>query len=152
MSLLKQVDQRFAIVILLIEGVMEQDHTRDGLDSLWRRAEKDLAPHPPVLGSVLLVDLGQAVAHGAAGLVGSQDTLAGGHNGLQKTGVTVSKMGPSLLGETFFTHLSRVTDFGRLTLPIIMRFIHFLKFLFAFNRVSQIFCFKNKANLDFFKN
>ena len=96
MSLLKQVDQRFAIVILLIEGVMEQDHTRDGLDSLWRRAEKDLAPHPPVLGSVLLVDLGQAVAHGAAGLVGGQDTLAGGHNGLQKTGVTDSKMGPSL--------------------------------------------------------
>ena len=82
MSLLKQVDQRFSIVILLIEGVVEQDHTRDGLDGLWRRAEQDLAPHSPVLGGVLLVDLGQPVAHGAARLVGSQDTLAWGHNGL----------------------------------------------------------------------
>ena len=47
----------------------------------------------------------------------------------KKTGVTVSKMGTSLLDGTFFTRLSRVTvDFGRLTLPIIMRFKHFLKF------------------------
>ena len=71
------------MVVLLVERLMEEDDTGNGLARFRRRSEQDLAEHPAVLLGVLDPDLGQAVAHRAGGLVRGKDALAGRNDRLE---------------------------------------------------------------------
>lgn len=64
-SLLEDIDKRLAILGLLVEGLLEEDHTADVLEGT-RAAEQELTESPPVLLHVLDIDAGKALANGAS--------------------------------------------------------------------------------------
>lgn len=79
---LQDLDKWSAIISLLVEGLMEEDHTTDIVGHLLATGEEQLSVLTPVFLHVLHIDLGQPLAHGACALVRGQDALAGGHNGV----------------------------------------------------------------------
>ena len=78
-SLLEDIDKGLAILGLLVEGLLKEDHTANALEST-RAAEKELTEGTAVLLHILDIDAGKALANGASGLISSKDTLARGAN------------------------------------------------------------------------
>lgn len=64
---LKDVSEQLSLAVLLVEGLMEQDHTPDALADGVVHSEEDFSELPSVLLCVLHVDPLQAVSHGAYG-------------------------------------------------------------------------------------
>lgn len=67
---LKDVSEQLALAVLLVEGLMEQDHAPDALADRVVHGEEDFSELPSVLFRVLHVDPLQAVSHGAYGRAG----------------------------------------------------------------------------------
>jgi hypothetical protein len=78
-ALLEDIDEGLAILGLLVQGLLEKDHTAEVLECT-RAAEEELTESTAVVLNVLNVDAGEALANGASGLVCSEDTLARGAN------------------------------------------------------------------------
>jgi hypothetical protein len=78
-ALLEDIDKGLAVLGLLVEGLLEEDHTAEVLEGT-RGAEEELTESTAVLLDVLNIDAGKALADGASGLVSSKDTLARGAN------------------------------------------------------------------------
>jgi hypothetical protein len=74
-TLLEDIDEELAILGLLVQGLLEEDHAAEVLEGA-RGAEEELAEGAAVLLNVLDVDAGEALANGASGLIRSKDTLA----------------------------------------------------------------------------
>lgn len=68
--LVQQLDEAGAVVGLLVDGLVEQDDTGDGLAEGGAGGEQQLSVLPAVLFGVLGADVSQTFAHGAHGLVG----------------------------------------------------------------------------------
>lgn len=67
---LKDVSEQLALAVLLVEGLMEQDHAPDALANRVVHGEEDFTELSSVLFCVLHVDPLQAVSHGAYGWAG----------------------------------------------------------------------------------
>ena len=78
-SLLKDIDEGLAILGLLVEGLLKEDHATEALEGT-RGAEEELTEGTAVLLNVLDIDAGKALANSASGLISSKDTLARGAN------------------------------------------------------------------------
>ena len=78
-SLLEDIDEGLAILGLLVEGLLKEDHTTEVLEGT-RGAEEELTEGTAVLLNVLDIDAGKALANSASGLISSKDTLARGAN------------------------------------------------------------------------
>src|SRR5690606_1484348 len=79
---LDEVDERRAVLSLLTNGLVEQDHARNIVPHRLGRAEQHLAVIAPILLRVLDADRVEALLDGAGAFVGGQDALTGGHHGL----------------------------------------------------------------------
>lgn len=79
---LEQLDEWGAVISLLVEGLVEEDHSADVVGELLAGCEQQLTVLAAVLLNVLHVDGGEALAHGASALVSGQDALAGGNDGI----------------------------------------------------------------------
>ena len=64
-SLLEDINEGLAILGLLVEGLLKEDHTTDVLEGT-RGAEEELAESPAVLLNILDIDAGKALANGAS--------------------------------------------------------------------------------------
>lgn len=64
---LQDVSEQLSLAVLLVEGLMEQDHTPDALADGVVHGEEEFSELPSVLFCVLHVDPLQAVSHGAYG-------------------------------------------------------------------------------------
>lgn len=80
--LLQQLNEGGAIVGLLVEGLVEQNDSRDVLRQLVVGGEQQLAVLATVVVGVLGTDISQALSHGADGLISGQNSLAGGDDSL----------------------------------------------------------------------
>jgi len=78
-SLLKNINEGLAVLGLLVEGLLKEDHTTEVLEGT-RGAEEELTEGTAVLLNVLDIDAGKALANSASGLISSKDTLARGAN------------------------------------------------------------------------
>jgi hypothetical protein len=78
-TLLEDINKGLAILGLLVEGLLKEDHTAEVLEGT-RGAEEELTEGTAVLFNVLDIDAGKALADGAGGLISSKDTLARGAN------------------------------------------------------------------------
>ena len=78
-SLLEDIDEGLAILGLLVQGLLEEDHTTYVLEGT-RAAEQELTEGTAVLLDVLNVDAGKTLANGASGLISCKDTLPRGAN------------------------------------------------------------------------
>ena len=78
-SLLKNINEGLAVLGLLVEGLLKEDHTTEVLEGT-RGAEEELTEGTAVLLDVLNVDAGKTLANGASGLISCKDTLARGAN------------------------------------------------------------------------
>lgn len=82
-ALVEQLDEWGAVIGLLVQRLVEQDHAGDVLAELGVGLEEQLAVLAAVVVVVLDADILQALAHGGGRLVGGQDALAGRHDGLR---------------------------------------------------------------------
>lgn len=64
---LKDVSEQLPVAVLLVEGLMKQDHAPDALADGAVHTEEDFSELPAVLLGVLHLDPLQAVSHGAYG-------------------------------------------------------------------------------------
>lgn len=62
---LEDVSEQLSLAVLLVEGLMEQDHAPDALVDGVVHGEEDFSELPAVLLGVLHLDPLQAVSHGA---------------------------------------------------------------------------------------
>ena len=62
---LQELDKRSAVISLLVEGLVEEDHPADVVGQLFATGEQQLAVLAAVLLNILHVDLGKTLAHGA---------------------------------------------------------------------------------------
>lgn len=62
---LEDVSEQLSLAVLLVEGLMEQDHTPDALVDGGIHSEKDFSELSAILLCVLHLDPLQAVSHGA---------------------------------------------------------------------------------------
>ena len=69
-------------VILLVEGLMEQNHTADVLGQGGTGAEEQLTVSATVLLVVLTSNWSKTLANGSCALISSQDSLAGSCDGI----------------------------------------------------------------------
>jgi len=78
-SLIEDINEGLAILGLLVQGLLEEDHTTYVLKGT-RAAEQELTEGTAVLLDVLNVDAGKTLANGASGLISCKDTLSRGAN------------------------------------------------------------------------
>ena len=78
-SLLEDIDEGLAILGLLVQGLLEEDHTTYVLEGT-RAAEQELTEGTAVLLNVLDIDAGKTLANGSSGLISCKDTLPRGAN------------------------------------------------------------------------
>jgi hypothetical protein len=95
-TLLEDIDEGLAILGLLVQGLLEEDHAAEVLEGA-RGAEEELAEGAAVLLNVLDVDAGEALANGASGLIRSKDTLARSANVGSVLDELVCKMANTIL-------------------------------------------------------
>ena len=75
----EQVHERRPVGGLLVQGLLEEDHTTYVLEGT-RAAEQELTEGTAVLLNVLDIDAGKTLANGASGLISCKDTLPRGAN------------------------------------------------------------------------
>ena len=86
---LEQLREWRAVVRLLVEGLVEEDHARHVVGYARVRGEEELTIEAAVLLGVLDVDAVEALGHAARRLVGRKDALARRHDGVRNA----SKLG-----------------------------------------------------------